>query len=767
VLLLVLASFAAAAVAPIVHRLMPKISGYVLALAPAGMAAYLLQLAPRVASEGGFESTSVAWAPSLDIHFVFYLDGLSLAFGLLISGIGALIVCYTGGYLHGHKHEGRFQSFMFLFMGSMLGVVLAGNLITLFVFWELTSLTSFLLIGFEYEKKESRYAAIQALVVTGFGGLILLAGLILLGQVAGTYTLAELLTKREAIQESTLYLPILVLVLAGAVTKSAQFPFHFWLPNAMAAPTPASAYLHSSTMVKAGVYLLARMHPVLGGTEAWTYSVTAFGAATFFVGGYLALRESILKRLLAYSTVSGLGTLVMLIGLGTKYALEAAMVFLLVHAFYKAALFMVAGAIDHETGERDITKLGGLRRAMPITAIAAAVAALSMAGVPFFFGFIGKELVYETLYAKSAVYPLVALAVVSNMAMVAVAGWVAFKPFLGAVVATPKSPHEAPLSMWLGPVVLGVLSFVAGWYFKPLEHYLIAPGTAAILGEPAEIHLALWHGFSPVLVLSAVTLLGGVGLYLVKSPVVRALAILDPLHRNGPAKWYDWVLNGLTAVACWVTRYLQSGYLRYYMAITVLTTVGLALYALWGRDALVLPETWTPLRGYETGLCLLILASTVAAVHSRTRLAAVAALGVVGYAVGLLYVLFGAPDLAMTQIVVETLTVILFVLAFYHLPGFAYYSSKTQRLRDAIIAGGMGLLMTLLVLAAQKPQGTSHVAQYYLSKSYLEAHGRNIVNVILVDFRGIDTMGEITVLAVAGLGAYSLLKLRKGERVEK
>ncbi|MFB3140368.1 MAG: proton-conducting transporter membrane subunit, partial [Candidatus Acidiferrales bacterium] len=389
----VLSGFVMALAAPWLHRIARSTSGWVLALFPLALTVYFAGQAGRVAA-GEVLAVSIDWVPSLGIALSFYLDGLSLLFALLISGIGALVVVYAGGYLAGHAHLGRFYAFLLMFLASMLGLVLANNVITLFVFWELTSVSSYLLIGFEHEREAARQAALQALLVTGLGGLALLAGLLLLGQAGGSMELSELLTRGEAIQAHPFYAPILLLILAGAFTKSAQFPFHFWLPSAMEAPTPVSAYLHSATMVKAGIYLLARFNPVLGGTELWFYIVTAAGAATMLVGAYLAFQQSDLKRILAYSTMSALGMMVLLLGLGTELAVKAAIVSILVHALYKGALFLVAGAVEHETGTRDVDRLGGLRRAMPITAAAAALAALSMAGLPPLFGFIGKEMVY-------------------------------------------------------------------------------------------------------------------------------------------------------------------------------------------------------------------------------------------------------------------------------------------------------------------------------------------------------------------------------------
>jgi multicomponent Na+:H+ antiporter subunit A len=763
--LAVLAPFLAALAAPRVVRAARGAAGWVLAALPLGLTVYFARLAaPVVAGETLRES--IPWMPSLGVHFSFYLDGLSLLFALLIAGIGLFVALYAGSYLAGHAHLGRFYVSLLLFMGSMFGLVLADNVVTLFVFWELTSLASYLLIGFDHHRDEARRAALQALLVTGLGGLALLAGLLLLGLVGGGMELSALLNQGAVVREHPLYLPILLLVLVGAFTKSAQFPFHFWLPSAMEAPTPVSAYLHSATMVKAGVYLLARLAPVLGRTETWHYLVTSAGAVTMLLGAFLALTRNDLKQILAYTTVSSLGTLVLLIGLDTTPSIQAAVVFLLVHALYKGALFLIAGAIDHETGVRDLTLLGGLRRAMPVTAAAATLAALSMAGLPPMLGFIGKELLYEAKLQAPRLAPLIAGAgVLANVLLAALAGFLGVLPFFGARKETPRRPHEAPLAMWLGPAVLGGLGLVIGLFPETVATPLVSSGVAAGRAEATQIKLALWHGLNPVLLLSVLTIAGGAGVFLARGSVRAACAAAEPALRWGPAAWYDWALNGVNALARRQTRLLQSGYLRYYLLTIMGATVGLAGATLVRRTGWPDLAGWRDVRFYEFALAALILAAAVVAVRSYSRLAAIASLGVVGYGVALIYILFGAPDLAMTQFLVETLTVILFVFVFYHLPRFASLSSPGARARDVVVALAAGGLMTLLVLAALSAPMVPHVSTFFAENAVPRAHGRNIVNVILVDFRALDTLGEITVLAVAGVGVYALLKLRpeKGE----
>ncbi|MGD9890838.1 MAG: proton-conducting transporter membrane subunit, partial [Dehalococcoidia bacterium] len=545
----ILSVFVTAGMAPTIHRIGRGRTGWLLALLPACLAVYFASFGGRIA-DGDTVSLSYGWIPSLGVSLSFYLDGLSLLFALLITGIGALILIYAGGYMAGRADLGLFYAYLLLFMGSMLGLVLADNVITLFVFWELTSISSYLLIGFDHERAESRAAALQALLVTNAGGLAMLAGLILLSQVGGSPEISILRTQGEAIRADDLYLPILLLVLAGAFTKSAQFPFHFWLPGAMAAPTPVSAYLHSATMVKAGVYLLARMSPILGGTDTWTVLVTATGAVTMLVGGLVALYQTDLKRILAYSTVSALGTLVLLLGLGTSVAVTGAIVFLLAHALYKGALFMVAGSVDHEAGTRDVDRLGGLRRAMPVTSAAAALAAVSMAGFGPVFSFIGKELLNEAVLETETARVLLVLAVVLASALfVAVAGITGVRPFVGVAPALPKQAHEAPAGMWFGPALLAVLGVVLGLVPEVAERTLVIPAADAVLGAPAGLHLALWHGLNPALAVSVVSVVAGAVLYLGWPALRRATPWMAAALSWGPARIYTLALRSVQRFA--------------------------------------------------------------------------------------------------------------------------------------------------------------------------------------------------------------------------
>jgi multicomponent Na+:H+ antiporter subunit A len=534
----------------------------------------------------------------------------------------------------------------------------------------------------------------------------------------------------------------------------------------MAAPTPVSAYLHSATMVKAGVYLLARLSPILADTAAWTTIVGGVGAVTMLLGAIVALQQSDLKRILAYSTISALGTLVMLLGLGGKTAVEAAMIFLVVHSLYKGTLFLAAGILDHATGTRDVYQLGGLGRLMPLTATAVLLAALSMSGVPPLLGFLSKELLYEaTLAAGAYAWPLTGAALLANGAMVAVAVGLFVRPFTGPQRPTPRQPAgEAPLALWLGPLFLAGLGLLFGLWvgFAPqaASRALAIPQVTAVLGHPVEIKLALWHGVTPMLLLSGVTLLLGGLLYWRQAAVAALLNRLDPSAWLGPQRFYQRGLDGLYATAEWQTRLLQHGRLRIYLLTVLGAATALVGVVFWRHYQLALPDNLPPTRFFEAMTAVIILCGVGGVIFLRSRLSMVAALGVVGYGMGLIYIFFGAPDLAMTQFAIETLVVILFALVFYRLPYYTVISSRAVQIRDAAVSLTIGGLITALILtvAALPPQ--LRLKTYFIENSLALAKGRNVVNVILVDFRGLDTLGEITVLSIAAIGVYALLKLR-------
>ena len=724
-----------------------------------GLFVWFLTLVPAVA-EGQALRLVWEWVPSLGVSLSFLVDGLSLTFALLISAIGALVFLYSATYLGGHPQFRRFALFLTLFMLSMLGLVLADNLIALFVFWELTTITSYLLIGFGHETAKGRRSALQALFVTGAGALALLAGFILLGMAAGSFELSVILAQADAVKAHAMYLPILILILAGTFTKSAQFPFHFWLPNAMAAPTPVSAFLHSATMVKAGVYLMARLHPAMSGTDAWFWALTVAGGVTAVFASVLALRQTDLKQALAYTTLMALGTLTLFLGQTSGYAMTAFATFLVVHSLYKAALFLVVGCIDHATGTREAGVLGGLARAMPVTAVAAALAALSMAGFPPFLGFIGKELKYAGALAVGAEPALIVAALVlANALMLAVAGVVAFRPFWRPPGGPlPQEPHEAHWTMLAGPVVLAVLGVVLGLFPGLIQTTLINPTVAALLGSAEEAKpLVLWAGVNMPLILSVVTVALGIALYLGHRPLRDWLARLDAGAPNFDRGW-DRFLLGLKGLAAWQTRLLQSGDLRKYLSATFVTIlVALGGTMLVQRAVPGIPDlgsvTWS-----NMALVLLIVAGALLAAVTRSRITAMAALGVVGIAVAMIFIVFGAPDVAITQLLVETLVVVLVAVALLRLPALDPPGTRDWRPLHAVLAVGVGVTVTLTLLAVLEVPLDLRLTAYFEATSWPEAFGRNIVNVILVDFRALDTFGEVAVVAVAALSAYALLR---------
>ncbi|HET7620243.1 MAG TPA: hydrogen gas-evolving membrane-bound hydrogenase subunit E [Vicinamibacterales bacterium] len=730
-------------------------SARLLALIPAALTAYFGYAYLMLLSAGPFTVTST-WARELNLSLSFYFDGLSTLFALLIAGIGTLIVLYAARYLD--KGRGKFFVALFAFMGSMLGLVLSDNVIGLFVFWELTGFTSFLLIGFDHERPAARAAAIQALIVTGGGGLALLAAAVLLTQATGTASLA-LMVQGGSLAGDPRYVGIVLLLLLAAFTKSAQFPFHFWLPNAMEAPTPVSAYLHSATMVKAGVYLIARMTPIAGGSTMWTGTILVFAALTMVIGAVRAVTETDLKRVLAYSTIGALGILVLLFGIGTTQAAAAGLVYLIAHACYKGSLFLVAGSLEHETGTRDVASLGGLRRAMPITTVAAVLAAASMAGIPLFFGFIAKESFYETVSAvNTAGGLLMTLAVIASVCL-GTAGFVAgIAPFHGEPNPT-RGAHETSPAMWIGPLLLACAGVVLG-IVPMLAAGPVSLATGAVTGAASAVTLELWHGFTPTLLLSVVTLAGSLLLFVQRGRLWR-LRWPAALHSE---RLYSGTLSGIDGIGRRIAPALQSASLRSYVLTVLVTALTLAAIALVANGVLPTPRRWTPIVFHEAMLVLIVVAAAIAAALAQSNMAAVLSLGTVGYGVAVLYALLGAPDLAMTQFAVETLTVVIFVLVFYRLRGFADLSSRMVKLRDAAVALCAGALVTTLVLFVGASGTTSRLAEYFAEAAPRLAHGLNVVNVILVDFRGFDTLGEATVLVTVAVGVRALLLIGRERR---
>jgi len=725
-----------------------------LALVPAALAVYYGGHLVRLGSAEPLR-VELPWAEPLGLALSFYLDGLGLLFALLITGIGSLVVLYAVDYLGDHPFAGRFQATLFAFMGSMLGVVLSDNVLLLFVFWELTGFTSYFLIAFQHDRRRSRHAALQALLVTGAGGLALLAAGVLLRDATGLVDLSAL-RAGGALGEHPRYVAAVLLVLLAAFTKSAQFPFHFWLPNAMAAPSPVSAYLHSATMVKAGIYLVARMTPMLGGTPLWTGMITTVAAVTLLGAAYRSVVETDLKRILAYTTVAALGAMMLLLGLGSRTAVAAGLLYLVAHACYKGALFLAAGAIDHGAGTRDVRVLRGLLRVMPATAAAAILAALSMAGIPPFVGFIAKEQLYESLRPPGmGLLPpavLLAIAVAASALMGASGLRAGVSPFVGST-PQPAGAHQPPATLWIPPLVLAVLGLAAG-IVPALTEAPLSLATRSVVGPGEPVHLALWHGFTPALALSGLTVLATLLLFWQREPVQRGAWRLS-LRTE---RLYSITLAGLDAFSRRIGPVLQAGSLRGYVRVIIATPV-LLLLVTYSRRGFPEPGWHTPVRFHEAGLAMLIMLAAISAARARSAMGAVLSLGAAGYCLALMYVLYSAPDLAATQFAVETLTVVLFVLVFRHLRGFDSGSTPWGRARDALIGGTAGFTIALLVLVTAAEGITSRLADWFVLNAPARGHGRNVVNVILVDFRAFDTLGEITVLVTVAIGVRALLSI--------
>lgn len=754
VLLVVLLPFVAALLAPLVYRFARDFTGWIATIVPAAGFVSLLPFLDQV-STGQTVTVSWPWAPSWGLELSFVIDGLSLTFALTIAGIGAFILLYSSAYLRGHR-QGLFLGYLLAFMGAMQGLVLADNLVVLYLFWELTSVASFLLIGFDHTRQVARRAAIQALVVTALGGLALLAAGIVIYLVAGSWNLSGVAGLKGAAY------PVLVgLVLLAAFTKSAQVPFHFWLPNAMEAPTPVSAYLHSATMVQGGVYLVARMTPHLGGEPIWNTTLMLFGGATLLWGAVLALRQTDLKQILAQTTLASLGLLMLLLGAGTEVAVTAAVLYFLAHALYKAALFLVVGAIDHGTGTRDITALGGLRDSMAVTFIGTIMASVAMLGLPPLLGFFAKEEMYAAL-ALGQLQPLVALAalVIGNALLGAVGLAILIKPFMGDALPTPIEPHEAPVAMLAGPIVLGALGIVLGFVPTLAGELLVAPATSAILGNDVATHLVFgvdflkWPFWLSVLtwVLALVIFLRfDVGRALLRRLQARVGWSFD--------KAFDAAYFGLVRFAAVVTRMLHHGRLELYLLLVFVLLACAALLPLWLMDRLPAWPREMNLTFYEWGVIALAVVGVVTVVAARSRLFAILALGVQGLAVAMLFILVGAPDLGFTQFMVEILSVVILALVMTRLDLDATDGRPFEDwMRDGGTALLCGIALVALLWAVLDWPLDLRLSDFFNANSVPVAHGHNVVNVILVDFRGLDTLGEIAVVMTAGIAVLALIR---------
>ncbi|MFD2244883.1 hydrogen gas-evolving membrane-bound hydrogenase subunit E [Pontibacter ruber] len=763
-LVAILAGLIVSLSSPALYKMLGKWLFVPMALLPFTLFIYFCAFLPSVLQGHTFTS-EYRWVPSLYINLHFYLDGLSIFFALLITAIGTLVMVYAGGYLTGHPLLGRFYLYLSFFMMSMLGLVLSGNIFCMFIFWELTSISSYMLIGFGHENAASRYAALQALLVTGMGGLALMAGLILIGNAGNSYSLSTLLTRQELIQSDALYLPALLLILLAAFTKSAQFPFHFWLPNAMAAPTPVSAFLHSATMVKAGIYLLARFNPIMGGTPEWQLPLLIAGSISAVAGAWLALQQTDLKAILAYSTISALGILVLMIGIGTDKALAAMLAFLLLHALNKCTLFLIAGSIDHATGTRDVKLLQGLGKSMRPIAIAASLVSLSYAGVFPFFGFISKELLYEaTLEAESNAPVSFIIVFVSKVASVVIAFVLGYRLFWRTSTAPTVVRHPCGRKLYMPPLVLVFLSLLFGLLPSQLATPLLNSASGAVLSRGIQVDLHLLPKFSMALLNTIFTFIVGYLAYAQHNRLLNVAPRLLPLYNTGPESWYQQAITGLLKGSVKLTSMIQSGYLRSYIAAIVLVHVGLVILSLWGEGPALNISTrldqLLDVKVYELVLLVLMVGSVFFLFRTRSRLTSIATMGIIGFSVALLYLLFGAPDVSATQFLIETLTVVLFVLVLHRLPPFRFLSHRYRRYKYIILSALFGGMMTYVLLLVKQFPLQSELKAYYGEHGYMLGRGRNLVNVIIVDFRALDTLGEITVLAVTALGIMALLRLR-------
>ncbi|MED4454080.1 Na+/H+ antiporter subunit A [Metabacillus fastidiosus] len=745
-------------------------------------------------SKGSTTLATIPWLPSLDINFTAYIDGLSLIFGLLIAGIGTLVILYSIYYMSKHHEElHSFYVYLLLFMGAMLGLVFSDNIFVLYVFWEITSVSSFLLIAYWYEREKSRYGAQKSMLITIFGGLAMLAGFIMLSMMTDTYSIREMLNNVDVIASHSLFIPAMILILIGAFTKSAQFPFSIWLPDAMEAPTPISAYLHSATMVKAGIYLVARFTPIFGGSAEWFWLVSGIGILTLLYGSFNAVKQTDLKALLAYSTISQLGLIMSLLGLGSAslyygygdessmyaVAILAAIFHLVNHSTFKGCLFMVVGIIDHETGTRDIRRLGGLMHLMPISFTLTIIGSFAMAGIPPFNGFLSKEMFFTAVLNASTMN-------VFNMQsfgmLIPIIAWIAsiftfvycmilvFKTFSGKnkLEKRAKNVHEAPIGMLVSPIILGSLVILIFFYPNILSHYLLKPAISAILPMFAEtelldIKISAWHGWNAELFMTIGVIVFGTLLYITLRKWYRLYHFYpQAITLNN---LYNLGLEKIESFSQSITKRYMTQFTRDYLVYIFAFLIFIIGGAMWLFDGISFePANDAPVNIYEGSLVVAMVISASTVLFSKSRLTSIVAVGALGFLVSFFFVLFRAPDLALTQLVVETVTTALFLLCFYHLPQLKKEMSRVRfKVTNAFVSIGVGVIITIVALSANGNRLFESISDFY-ENSYEIAGAKNIVNAILVDFRGIDTMLEIVVLSIAGLGVYTLIKLRLSGR---
>lgn len=796
ILMAIIIPFIAAILIPFIYKYIPRINiGWFVIIVPILLFIGLVSYVPSV-STGETYIKTISWIPSAGINFTTYLDGLSLIFGLLITGVGSLVILYSIFYLSERESLGHFYVYLLLFMGSMLGVVFSDNMMVLYVFWELTSISSFLLIAFWYHRKQSRYGAQKSLLITVTGGVAMLIGFVMLHAMTGSFSVRENIVAIGEFTNHPLFVPALVLVLLGAFTKSAQFPFHIWLPDAMEAPTPVSAYLHSATMVKAGIYLVARFTPIFGSETVWFYAVTGIGLITLFWGSFNAVRQTDLKALLAYSTISQLGLVMSLFGLGSAalnagvssdsvlytQATFAALFHLINHSTFKGALFMVVGIIDHNVGTRDIRRLGGLMSFMPVTFTIAVIGSFSMAGLPPFNGFLSKEMFFDamllmrdleglSLGSLGTIFPIVAW--IASIFTFVYSMIIVFQTFFGEHQPDrlDRKAHEASIGMLIAPAILAAL--VVGIFFFPniIGNYLLSPAMTSIYPTLSDVdlvpHISAWHGLKDNMPLYMT-----IGVVLIGFALYKSLRYWRSLYSVGPMLWnldtlYNWTLKQMEKSSASITNYYMSGHLRDYLTYIFgffLLAVGGSLVLFGGFSFDVSNDA--PILVNEVILVLVMAVAAISMIFVPSRVTAILLNGVLGYSIALFFVIFRAPDLALTQVVVETVTTALFLLCFYFLPELKREKSvRSSKILNGIIAISAGVIVTVIALSVQGNKLFDSVSLYF-ENSYELTGGKNIVNTILGDFRAFDTMLEVVVLFIAGIGVYTLIKLRarKGGR---
>lgn len=786
---IILIPFIFAIIVPFLYRYInSKIHpGWMVAVVPSFIFISLLLQIPEIAGGETFFS-SVPWIPSLNLHFSIYIDGLAILFGLLISGIGFLVIIYSIFYMSKREALHNFYVYLLMFMGAMLGVVFIDNIFMLYTFWELTSVSSFLLIAFWYERKRSRQGALKAMLITVSGGLAMLAGFIMLALVANTFSIRELIDSTDVLQTSSLFIPAMILIIMGAFTKSAQFPFSIWLPDAMEAPTPVSAYLHSATMVKAGLYLVARVTPIFAGHGVWFWVISGFGLLTLIYGSVRAVRQTDLKAMLAYSTISQLGLIMSLLGIGSLAyyfdglkeqeifagATLAAIFHLFNHSTFKGSLFMMVGIIDHETGTRDIRRLGGLVSVMPITFTIAMIGSLSMAGLPPFNGFLSKEMFFTGVLNAShinnfgmdsfgMIFPIVAW--VASVFTFIYCMVLLFKPFTGKLhpERLPKANvHEAPIGMLISPIILVSLVVIVFFFPNILVDYILKPALVSVLPLASihnmDIHIEAWHGFNTELWMTIGVIIFGLILFL-------SIKKWNLAFRFYPEKWslnylYNSFMEKVEANAVGFTNRYMTGSIRHYL----IYILGFFVLIIGGSLIIFgIPSFDFTNNGiisvYDIGIIVAMAIAAFTVLLTNNRITAIVALGGVGYLVVMLFVMLRAPDLALTQMVVETVTTVLFLLCFYHLPKLGKQIEKIKfKVTNVIISIAVGITVTVMTLAANGHKLFESISGYF-ENAYELAGAKNIVNSIIVDFRGFDTMLEISVFLIAGLGVYTLIRL--------